>query len=145
MKKIIFILSCSILLLSCLDNDETVSEEDSQIWQLTKMTGSISNSETTGGNMDWQEFYLLNSDGTFLKSREQNNVLIEISGTYTYENISEEKFIVFSYQSESPIIGNCTLELKEYLIVRENKLIGTWSACDGPGLEYEQFALCGTT
>lgn len=144
MKKIVFILSCSILLLSCSNNDETVPEEYSQIWQLTKMTGSISNSETTGGDMDWQEFYLLNSDGTFLKSREQNNVLIEISGTYTYENISEEKFIVFSYQSESSIIGNCTLELEEYLIIRDNKFIGTWSACDGPGLEYEQLEICGT-
>ncbi|MDP3314067.1 hypothetical protein [Lutibacter sp.] len=144
MKKIVFILLCSILLLSCSNNDETESEEYSQIWQLTKMTGSVPNSETTGGNMEWQEFYVLNLDGTFLKSRERNNVLINISGTYTYENISEEKFIMSNYQSESAIIENCTSELEEYLIIRNNKFIGTSSACDGTGLEYERLKICGT-
>jgi hypothetical protein len=35
------------------------------------MTGMTANSQTTGSDMEWQEFYLLNANGTFKKSREK--------------------------------------------------------------------------
>jgi hypothetical protein len=38
------------------------------------VSGSIPNSETTGTAMEWQEFYLFNTNGTFTKSREENSV-----------------------------------------------------------------------
>jgi hypothetical protein len=37
----------------------------------TQMTGMTANSQTTGSDMEWQEFYLLNANGTFKKSREK--------------------------------------------------------------------------
>jgi hypothetical protein len=33
--------------------------------------GSIPNSETTGAAMEWQEFYLFNTNGTFTKSEKE--------------------------------------------------------------------------
>jgi hypothetical protein len=35
------------------------------------MSGSIPNSETTGAAMEWQEFYLFNTNGTFTKSEKE--------------------------------------------------------------------------
>jgi hypothetical protein len=35
------------------------------------MSGSIPNSETTGTTMEWQEFYLFNTNGTFTKSEKE--------------------------------------------------------------------------
>ncbi|MFV8327073.1 hypothetical protein [Flavobacterium sp. ZS1P14] len=39
-------------------------------WTLVKMSGTLSNSETTGTAMEWHEFYLLNTDG-HLQNREK--------------------------------------------------------------------------
>ncbi len=33
------------------------------------MAGMMVNSETTGPEMEWQEYYILNENGTFFKSR----------------------------------------------------------------------------
>jgi hypothetical protein len=33
--------------------------------------GMTANSQTTGSDMEWQEFYLLNANGTFKKSRKK--------------------------------------------------------------------------
>jgi hypothetical protein len=35
------------------------------------MSGSIPNSETTAAAMEWQEFYLFNTNGTFTKSEKE--------------------------------------------------------------------------
>jgi arylsulfatase A-like enzyme len=40
-------------------------------WTLVSMSGSIPNSETTGATMEWQEFYLFNTNGTFTKSEKK--------------------------------------------------------------------------
>ena len=103
------------------------------------MTGQIPNSETTGIDMEWQEFYLLNSDRTFIKSRERNGVLTEEPGSFSFEDLSDGKYLVLTYEADNDIIGNCTSDLKEVLMVKsETRMLSTWSACDGPGLEYKR-------
>ena len=103
------------------------------------MFGQSPNSSTSGSDMEWQESYLLNSDGAFTKSRERNGVIIEASGTFVFKDLTDGKYLELSYESNSVIIGSCTAGLKETLWVRsEKKMSGTWSYCDGPGLEYER-------
>ncbi len=105
------------------------------------MTGSMINSETTGENMSWQEYIRINADGTFTKHREQNNKTIEVSGTYSFELIDPDQSteLTLFYESESELIGNCYNQLMEkYILPSKCKLQGTWSYCDGPGLEYER-------
>lgn len=103
------------------------------------MTGQIPNSETTGIQLEWQEFYLLNSNGTFTKSRERSGIFTEKSGTFVFKNLSDEKFLELNYKSYNSIIGSCTSEPRETLWLKsETKLQGTWANCDGPGLEYER-------
>ena len=110
-----------------------------QQWQLTSMSGQIPNSTTSGSDMEWQESYLLNPGGTFSKSRTRNGVLTEASGTFEFKDQTDGKYLELSYKSTSDIIGSCTSGLKETLWVRSDiKMSGTWSYCDGPGLEYER-------
>ena len=127
------------IFLSCATEDKSFSEEHPQKWELVKMTGNTPNSETTGVNMAWQEFYELNSDSTFLKSRTRANVLTEATGTYTFVILSNKKYLELTYGSANDLIGNCLSEPKEHLQLNSmNRLIGTWQACDGPGLEYKR-------
>lgn len=99
------------------------------------------NSETTGVDMPWQESILLKSDGMFTKNRDQNNQTTEVSGTYSFMLVGDEKWVelTLSYQSASSLIGSCYGPLVEkYYQPSKCKLQGTWSHCDGPGLEYER-------
>ena len=67
MKKQILFLMIIGILFSCDKNDDDINLETEIIgnWELIQMTGSIPNSETTGTDMEWQETYQLNNDGTF--------------------------------------------------------------------------------
>lgn len=149
MRKLLY---CVILgySVSCTSNSDPNllsidSEPYPQKWELVQMSGQVQNSETTGDDMLWQEYYLLNSDGSFSKIREHDSQLIEGKGIYEVLELlndglySNGKYLLLTYPSEDNIIGNCTQELTEYLqISAESTLIGTWHACDGPGLEYKR-------
>jgi hypothetical protein len=126
---------------SCLGEIKLEALKFPQTWTLIKVTGSMINSETTGTNMPWQESIALKSDGTFTKSRNQNNQITEASGTYAFMLAGSENSVelTLSYQTTSSLIGSCYGSLVEkYYQPSICKLLGTWSYCDGPGLEYEK-------
>ena len=126
-----FLLSCSK------DNDQNFLSSQ-QKWQLKSMSGSNPNMVTTGNDMEWQEYYLFDTDGTFKKYRNRDDVISEIIGVYIRLDSQEEKYLELSYQIDHEIIGSCENNHKERLrYTSENKLINTWNECDGPKLEYE--------
>lgn len=138
MKKVFLLLAGIWIITSC--HKESDLDKFPQKWQLTTMFGQIPNSTISGSDMEWQESYILNSDGTFTKSRIRNGVLTEASGTFVFKELTDGKFLELYFNNSSNIIGSCTNSaLKETLWVRsEIKMLGTWSECDGPGLEYER-------
>lgn len=147
MKKILINCLLLVLLISCSNettNEQTIgkfpNDQSSQIWELVAMSGSMSgNEQTTGDNMDWQEQYILEEDLSFTKSRKINNQTIEEQGSYRILTLSDGDYLEFNYTSNASIIGNCNTEAKEILKLEENdKLVGTWWACDGPGLFYDR-------
>jgi hypothetical protein len=146
MKKLTFICLFACTLFSCTKVSEKTIEkifqnEYPQKWQLITMSGQFANSERKGTDMEWQEFYLLNSDGTFIKSRERNGVSTEVSGTFSFDTVSGIKYLTLTYKTDNSIIGSCTSDLKESLcteINTTNRMTSSWAACDGPGLEYER-------
>lgn len=108
-----------------------------QTWKLVKMTGSLQNSEATGNEMAWQETIQL-ANGSFEKIRIENGSSAKISGRYEFSEEADGRYLILTYSSSSELIGNCTGDLKEYYrLLSEEKLQGTWLACDGPGLEYQ--------
>ena len=138
-KSILFLLIIGVLF-SCNKNDDNDMETELVgNWKLTQMTGSIPNSETTGIDMEWQENYQLNTDGTFKKSRDRNGVIIEASGTYNFIDNSNESLLEFNFNSESGIIASCFSGTKETMNFQsETIFFSSWDACDGPGLKYEK-------
>ncbi len=136
----ISLLSIGLLFSCSKENQKDFTASNQQKWQLVKMTGSMTNSEATGKDMSWQEFYLLNSDGTFLKSREQNGQVKEATGIYSYPpNKSGEKSILLTYKSGFELRASCFSDppQESLNIISPDKLVGTWNICDGPGLEYQ--------
>jgi hypothetical protein len=135
------------LLSSCSKEDQReLKTTDQQKWQLVKMLGSMTNSETTGKEMAWQEYIVFNADSTFLKSREQNGKVKEARGTYSISTKASEKYFVLKYNSGYELMASCYsgLAKEDLLIISPNRIIGTWNICDGPGLEYqlvEQFII----
>lgn len=149
MKNLLFASAIIGSLFSCsLDKGvemENLSEKSNtelypQKWELVEMSGSFTGiPPSTGSDMEWQEYYLLYEDNTFVKSRTQDQVTTEESGTYAFVTLSDGEYLVLSYASDNELIGNCTSEPKELLkLEAEDKLVGTWWACDGPGLFYEK-------
>jgi hypothetical protein len=128
------------LLFSCSKEDQKeLTAIDQQKWQLVKMIGSMTNSETTGKDMVWQEYYIFNTDSTFIKSRKQNDKVNEAKGTYSIRKTAAENHIVLTYNSGYELMASCYsgLSKENLFIVTSDKMIGTWNHCDGPGLEYQ--------
>lgn len=143
MKKLSLIVFATIgILCSCTDNDTTKSKEGSEYvgkkWKLVKMTGNTPNSETTGEDMNWQEYYTFYEDSTFIKSRTYEGKTTEASGTYSFVTEGDENFIKLVYPEDHELIGNCFNTPEELLWIFPDKLKGIWEMCDGPGLIYER-------
>ena len=149
MKKIGILLLLASLVISCSKNNETETIISSiEFYELVKMSGSFAGSEATGTEMEWQETYTLNTkDSTFTKTRYVNDYILKANGTFSYKTIDNQKYIQLLFNKDTELIGNCYNNLLETLAIIENgtKLISTWSACDGPGLEYNKLVeICGT-
>ena len=139
MKKIKYLFVLLITLFSCSNDDDSSSETTYEKWVLTQMSGNLHNSQTSGDEMSWQEFYLLKSDGTFKKSRATNGVIVEAFGSYNFIDSLDRLHIELIFSTESDIIGSCNSELKEEMYYEsENTFYSTWNSCDGPGLKYEK-------
>lgn len=149
MKNLMLIAFLIGVLFSCTKSDKLEPEQYRefdikqypQTWQLVKMYGQIPNSETEGDKMEWQESYILNSDGTFTKSREYDGKKTSASGTFVFkEQKPDGTFVELTFEKTNSLIGSCySSSLKEILWMKsDNYIVGTWSYCDGPGLEYRR-------
>lgn len=140
MKYLLIIVFFTCALFSCKKKTEFNIEKFPQKWQLVLMSGQIANSETKGSNMAWQESYALNADGTFIKSRERNGSVSKASGKFSIKDSPDGKYLLLTYSTSNDLIGSCSsIEKTETLTVNSDiRLLSTWSACDGPGLEYKR-------
>ncbi len=137
MNKILIFLFV-IILTSC--SKELDLDKFPQEWKLISMSYDqiAPTIIKTGSEMEWQETYTLNSDGTFKKSRNRDGIISVASGTFVLKDISNEKYFELSFITGISLLASCTPG-KEMLWVRsETKMQGTWNACDGIGLEYER-------
>lgn len=139
MKKPFLLLLTICILISCTKEDNFDIDRYPQKWTLIKMTSQIPNSERTGESMEWQEYYLLKSDGTFLKRRERDGIKYDASGKFQFITITDGTLLELTHDTKNQIIGNCYSNQTEQLYLKSaDKLVGTWQMCDGPRLEYER-------
>lgn len=144
-KTKLFQLFLLVILCTSCSTETDLTENNSYLgkWVLVKMTGSYPNSETEGSQMAWQEFYILKPDGKVTKKRVEMNFTTEIEGTYEIynDNTSEDlkHLIRIKFPARDNIIATCSNLPEESLyFTSASKMINTYHACDGPGLEYER-------
>ena len=128
-------------IVSCSDDNNTAADlvqETSQVkLSLVKMTGSIQNSEQTGAEMEWQEYYILGPGMSFTKVRERAGETLESKGTFDIVMINSDKYLQFTHNSDDELVGNCTGDAVELLMYTSSDSVkSTWQSCDGPGLFY---------
>ena len=122
MKKISFIFSLFVVISSCSKSD---IDNFPQKWQLATQ-------------MAYQESYILNSDGTFIKTRELNGTITKASGTFQFEKTNQGKLFLLDFATQDPIIESCS-GTREILSVKSDKiLLSTWPECDGSSLEFHR-------
>jgi len=137
MKSIIVTILIWVLLLSCSTDDSLEREDFPQTWVLVKMTGQIPNCEKVGDEMEWQEFYVLNNDGSFVKNRARNGVVTEVTGVFSlFENLNQT-FYELVFTTDNDIISSCSQGVETLWLVDSVTINSTWLNCDGPGLEYK--------
>ncbi len=122
-------------LASCSKEPLLKEQTASQKWVLIKMTSAWGLGSTMGPAMQWQEYFIFNSNGTFTKYRQQDNVTKSATGTYAIVTQSEQQFIELTYTGGDNLSATC-FPKEQLLKVSETLLQGTWGACDGPTLEY---------
>lgn len=139
------VLHCVLLMVlatSCSSKDdvkEPTLDVNSEKWELVKMISSSKGIETTGEDMEWQEYYIFNSNATFIKSRDIAGEVKEASGTYTRENFDTQEYLELTYSKGTELVAGCTSNNKEQLFFKKGDVLrGSWDACDGPSLEYKQ-------
>ncbi len=139
MKKIVLFLIVGILYACNSDDASTPNEELAGSWKLVEMSTSLPNTTTTGAEMEWQENYILNSDGSFTKTRDANGAIAEVSGTYTLNDSLSNTILELNYSMQSDIVGSCFSNSREKMILQSISVFSsTWNYCDGPGLKYEK-------
>jgi hypothetical protein len=142
MKKIAIVLILILSLISCSSNDKSKASAVSDYygkWTLVKISGNKINAETTGSKMEWQENYVFNTDGTFVKTRLADNTTTTSGGTFVIEKKDNTVGFALTHKESSPIIGNCMGDLSEFLSINEDNLLqSSWQMCDGPGLLYKK-------
>lgn len=136
MKNLLLLLLVSGVAFSCNRNED--SEEYPQKWTLVKTVGQDRALEFTGEDMMWQEYYLLNAGGTFIKHREKDGTVLEASGSYAFTGTADAKMLELTFDVTHEIIATCDAGKTEYLSLKsDSTLESTWTQCDGPGLEYK--------
>ncbi|MDX6183021.1 hypothetical protein SGQ44_11925 [Flavobacterium sp. Fl-77] len=143
MKKIGIIFILVLSLFSCSNETKEISAASASDfhgkWTLIKMSGTFPDSETTGNQMEWQEFYIFNTDRTFVKTRVRNNTTTTESGIFETKDFNGLTHFELTFLGNSTLAGNCYGNSKESLFIDADGLLtGTWRTCDGPGLVYKK-------
>jgi hypothetical protein len=117
------------------EKSKELAGESQQKWALVKMSGGFGLGSTTGSAMQWQEYFVFNSDGTFGRYRQQDNATRSAIGTFATVTESDQKFIELTYTGGNDLKTSCYP--KERLLNASAELLqGTWGHCDGPTLVY---------
>ncbi|WP_428233115.1 hypothetical protein [Flavobacterium sp.] len=141
MKKLVIICILMLSLVSCSsDNVKSSSSVETEYygkWTLVKITGNFVTNTTS--NMAWKETYIFNTDGTFSKTKTENNTTITAVGTFKITTPPNETLFELNYKESSSIVESCNGHQTENLhLNKDNTLASDWQNCDGWGLIFKK-------
>jgi len=128
-----------LLLVSACGNKNTTSNVEGETWQLIEITAGMVSPSDQEAELSMRQTYVFTPEMTFTKQQSKDGSTIEASGTYTTKETSEGIFYTLKYTEGLQIVGSCTGNDSEELLVRKDgKLQNSWMMCDGPSLVYEK-------
>lgn len=135
MKKISIFAFIAFVALSCNFNEIPELREESQNWVLAGYQVNISGDMKYTSIQDSAYVYSLLPDGSFTKTVGD----FEIEGSYekSFEDgLTRFKFLYTT--KNSLLVHSCTVDSEDYFINSKGQLTGTWDACDGPKLYFDE-------
>ena len=140
MNVINYIAGISLLFLVSACGDKiTTSDIKGETWQLVKMTAGMVPPSDQEAELSMSQTYVFTPEMTFTKQQTKDAFTIEASGTYTTKETSEGIYYSLKYTEGLQIVGSCTGNDNEELLLRKDgKLQNSWMMCDGPLLVYEK-------
>jgi hypothetical protein len=137
MKKVLFIFVIVLISISC--SKEFDLDQFPQEWKLISMSADqISPTTITGSEMEWQETYAFNSDGTFTKSRIRDGISSTATGTFEFKDTSDKKYFELTFVNGISLVTSCSPGKEVLWVLSETELLLDWAPCDGMGLKYER-------
>ncbi|WP_405224599.1 hypothetical protein [Dokdonia sp. Asnod1-B02] len=128
-----------LFLVSACGGKITTSDIKGETWQLVEMTAGMVPPSNQEAELSMSQTYVFTPEMTFKKQQTKDASTIEASGTYTTKETSEGIFYSLKYTEGLQIVGSCTGNDNEELLVRKDgKLQNSWMMCDGPLLVYEK-------
>ena len=151
MKRLLPILFFLLLgFASCNQDDKEPEFSVTGYWTLKQIIPSWPINNYDGEASDFDEKYIFNHDGSFIKFSNQPNGMgrkldVPVQALGTYELIpashSNEEWLYelrLDFDTNLEMVANCGELNVEYLfITRANQLVNTsWTACDGPSFVF---------
>ncbi|WP_144784035.1 hypothetical protein [Dokdonia sp. Hel_I_63] len=128
-----------LFLVSACGGKITTSDIKGETWQLVEMTAGMVPPSDQEAELSISQTYVFTPEMTFKKQQTKDASTIEASGTYTTKETSEGIFYSLKYTEGLQIVGSCTGNDNEELLLRKDgKLQNSWMMCDGPLLVYEK-------
>ncbi|WP_405252920.1 hypothetical protein [Dokdonia sp. Asnod3-C12] len=128
-----------LFLVSACGGKITTSDIKGETWQLVEMTAGMVSPSDQEAELSMSQTYVFTPEMTFTKQQTKDASTIEASGTYTTKETSEGIFYSLKYTEALQIVGSCTGNDNEELLLRKDgKLQNSWMMCDGPLLVYEK-------
>ncbi|QCK16831.1 hypothetical protein [Mangrovivirga cuniculi] len=138
MNRNILLLSMFIVFSGCV-KEEIIYECEAPIegkWMLTKVFIGWSETELTGEDIGYEEYYIFNSDGSFSKTNISEEGSKSVNGIYSEIETTDGNQLKLEYPEDHELIENCTGDPIEVLTILTNELKGGSAPCDGPDLYY---------
>lgn len=134
----IAIVAMLFMVFACAEKNAT-SKPQGETWQLIEMTSGMVSPSSEEDELPMSQTYVFTPEMKFTKNQTKDAFTIEASGTYTTKKTSEGVFYTLKYTEGLQIVGSCTGNDSEELLVRKDgKLQNSWMMCDGPLLVYEK-------
>ncbi|WP_298325197.1 hypothetical protein [uncultured Dokdonia sp.] len=128
-----------LFLVSACGDKNTTNNVEGETWQLIEMTAGMVSPSDQEAELSMNQTYVFTPEMTFTKQQTKDASTIEASGTYTTKETSEGIFYSLKYTEGLQIVGSCTGNDNEELLLRKDgKLQNSWMMCDGPLLVYEK-------
>lgn len=114
-------------------------------WDLVSIENSWTGGVQTGTALSYRQSYQFRKDGTFTKTKNAEDQVLEATGSYStfpqdIASSADVKLnVVMDFTDGDELAGDCGGSTGELLVLRNNnQLVNTWGMCDGPRLTYEK-------